>query len=615
MREFGAELLSDNRWRFSVWAPEREKMILQIVHPVKQEIVMQKDEMGYFTAMVENVAEDFRYFYIPDNEGSFPDPASGFQPEGVHGPSQVVFHERFQWTDDAWRGIPLKHLILYEIHVGIFTPEGTFDAIIPRLDEISETGINAIEIMPVSQFPGNRNWGYDGVFPYSVQNSYGGPDGLKRLVDACHSKGIAVLLDVVYNHLGPEGNYLNRFGPYFTNKYRVPWGDAVNFDDDWCDGVREYFSENSCFWFEKYHLDGLRVDAIHMVFDTGAVNFWEIVRKKIDNMEQQFGRKFYLIAESDFNSPRVVKSPEMGGFGFDAQWLDDFHHALYVLLDKKGRSRYEDFGYMEQLAKAYSDGFVHSGDYVKFRKRKHGASSVGVSGERFVAFNQNHDQIGNRVKGERLSVLVDFDRLKLASAALFLSPYIPLLFMGEEYGETTPFYYFVSHTDRELVKAVREGRKKEFAGYKWNAEPPDPQAESTFNESKIDWNRRNSGKHKLLLDWNKELIRLRKENPALRSTDKNDLKAYPVNNKGLILHRRSSNELQHLICFMNFDDDETTFSIPSLFPEWYKILSSADTRWHEKPKNENNCVPEVIKAGGNLTINGCNIVVYSNKQI
>lgn len=614
MSKFGAEFLSGSKCSFSVWAPEREKMILQLVHSRKQEIVMQKNEMGYFTALVENVAEDCRYSYNPENKDSFPDPSSGFQPEGVHGPSQVVNHRSFKWTDQAWRGIPLKDLILYEIHIGTF-PEGTFDAIIPRLDEIYGSGINAIEIMPVSQFPGNRNWGYDGVFLYSVQNSYGGSDGLKRLVDACHSKGIAVFLDVVYNHLGPEGNYLSQFGPYFTNKYHVPWGDAVNFDDDWCDRVREYFSENLCFWFEMYHLDGVRVDAIHMVFDTGAVHFWELARTKIDNLEQRVGRKFYLIAESDFNSLRVVKSPEMGGYGFDAQWLDDFHHALYVLLDTKGSSRYEDFGYMEQLAKAYSDGFVHSGDYVKFRRRKHGASSVGLPGERFVAFNQNHDQIGNRVKGERLSVLVDFDRLKLASAALFLSPYIPLLFMGEEYGEDAPFYYFVSHGDKELVKAVREGRKKEFAGYKWKTDPPDPQAESTFKESKIDWNRRNSGKHKLLLDWNKELIRLRKENPALRSTDKNDLKVFPVNNKGLILHRRSSYEQHYLICFMNFGDDETTFSIPSLFSEWYKILGSTDAKWHENPKRGNNSVPDIIKAGNSLTINGCNIVVYSNKQI
>ncbi len=603
MSEIGAEVLGGNNCLFSVWAPEKESMMLHIVSPEERELKMQKDDMGYFSVKVENVSDTCKYFYKPEGDKDFPDPASHFQSDGVHGPSQVVNHNGFEWTDQTWRGIPLKDLIICEIHVGTSTPEGTFDAIIPRLDDIVESGINALEIMPVSQFPGNRNWGYDGVYPYSVQNSYGGPGGFKKLVDACHSRSIAVFLDVVYNHLGPEGNYLGQFGPYFTNKYRVPWGDAVNFDDDWCDGVREYFSENLCFWFEKYHLDGVRVDAIHMIFDTGAVHFWELARKKIDNLEQRLGRKFYLMAESDYNSPRIVKSPEMGGLGFDSQWLDDFHHALYVLLDKKGRSRYEDFGTIEQLAKAYTDGFVHSGDYVKFRKRKHGSSSVGVPGEKFIAFNQNHDQIGNRVKGERLSVLVDFDRLKLASAALFFSPYIPMLFMGEEYGEDAPFYYFVSHDDKKLVKAVREGRKREFASFKWNTEPPDPQAQSTFDQSRIDWRKRYSGKHKALLEWNKNLISLRKEHPALGSTDKNDLKVY-IYGKGLILHRRSSDERHHLICMMNFDNEENTFLIPGLFPEWFKV-----------PGVSGNSFPEKIKGGENIIINGCNIVVYSNKQI
>src|SRR5690606_411563 len=301
----------------------------------------------------------------------------------------------------------------YELHVGTFTDEGTFDAIIPRLDDLLALGINALELMPVAQFPGERNWGYDGVFPYAVQNTYGGPDGLKRLVDACHAKGLAVFLDVVYNHVGPEGNFLSKYGPYFTNKYCTPWGDAINFDDAWCDGVREYFVNNALYWLEYFHIDGLRLDAVHMVFDNGAVHFWQYLADRVKQLQERLGRPLHLIAESDLNSPRVVNPPSVGGYGFTAQWLDDFHHALYVMLDRKGRERYADFGRLDQFAKALKEGFVHSGEFVKFRKRKHGASSAGIPGDRFVAFTQNHDQVGNRPLGERLSSLIDRERLKV----------------------------------------------------------------------------------------------------------------------------------------------------------------------------------------------------------
>ncbi|HEX3007836.1 MAG TPA: malto-oligosyltrehalose trehalohydrolase, partial [Bacteroidales bacterium] len=506
MNKTGCELNRNNTCNFKVWAPLKDRMTLHIVHPIDRKVEMAKDSAGYFTISVPDIKDDCRYYFNPDGKKDFPDPASNFQPEGVHGPSAVVAHESFRWHDTAWRGIPQKDLIFYELHVGTFTSEGTFEAIIPVLPELADVGVNAIELMPVAQFPGNRNWGYDGVYPFAVQNSYGGPEGLKRLVDACHAAGIAVFLDVVYNHLGPEGNYFAEFAPYFSSKHVVPWGDAINFDGDWSDGVREFFTDNACFWFENYHIDGLRLDAIHMVYDFSAVHFWELLREKVNLAEQRMGRKFYLIAESDLNSPKVVKTPELGGFGFDGQWLDDFHHALYVLLDKKGKDRYEDFGSMEQLAKAYTDGFVHSGEYVQFRRRKHGASSAGVAGEKFVAFNQNHDQIGNRVLGERLSVLVDFERLKLASAALFLSPYNPLLFMGEEYGEDNPFFYFVSHSDKALIKAVREGRKKEFESYKWHTDPPDPQAESTFTASKPDRSKKDKESNNILFMWHKKLI-------------------------------------------------------------------------------------------------------------
>ncbi|WP_262918585.1 malto-oligosyltrehalose trehalohydrolase [Telluribacter sp. SYSU D00476] len=602
-----------NTCTFTVWAPQKEKMLLHLIYPQEQLLEMKPLDYGYFQLEVTNAAPGTRYFYRPDDEKDFPDPASHYQPEGVHGPSEVVDHSAYSWQDQGWRGIPLKDLILYELHVGTFTPEGTFESMIPYLDDLVHLGVNAIELMPVSQFPGGRNWGYDGVYPYAVQNSYGGPDGLKKLVDACHAKGIAVFLDVVYNHLGPEGNYFGQFGPYFTDKYHTPWGDALNFDGEWSDGVRDYFANNVLHWFEKYHFDGLRLDAIHAVYDTGAVHFWEYTYGKVRQLEQKLGRPLYMIAESDLNSPKVVKVPDVGGFGFDGQWLDDFHHALYVMLDKEGKNRYEDFGSMQQLAKAFSEGFVHSGDYVNFRKRKHGVSSAGVSGEKFVVFNQNHDQVGNRVQGERLCMLVDFERTKLAAAAILLSPYLPMLFMGEEYADQSPFFYFVSHSDQDLIKAVQEGRKKEFEGFQWDVEPPDPQDEDTFNRSKLQWHKRQSGKHSIMLEWHRRLIELRKTNPVLHNPSKNDLYVQVLGQQGLVLQRRSEDQLTYLLCIFNFSDEPLAFTPTDQSNQWFKVIDSKEEEWLEKPEVTGEAAPQRVDANQEIQIAPCSVCVYSNK--
>jgi maltooligosyltrehalose trehalohydrolase len=565
---------ADGNCSFVVWAPEKEEVILHLLDPADRKVSMLKGRFGYHRVELKDIRPGTRYFYQPDGKKDLPDPASFHQPEGVHGPSAVVDHCEYQWSDHHWHGIPFGDLILYELHVGTFTDEGTFEAIIPRLKELRSIGINAIELMPVAQFPGNRNWGYDAVYPYAVQHSYGGPNGLKKLVDACHQNGIAVFLDVVYNHLGPEGNYFAEFAPYFTKQYSTPWGQAINFDGEWSDGVREYFSDNTVYWFRHFHIDGLRIDAVHMAFDSGAVNFWELMHGKINRLQQSIGRPLYTIAESDLNSPKIVKGPEAGGFGFTAQWLDDFHHALYVLLDTKGKNRYADFGLMEQLAKAYTDGFVHSGEYVTFRKRKHGASSAGVRGDKFVIFNLNHDQVGNRVRGERLCMLVDKQRLKIAAAAIFLAPYIPMLFMGEEYADESPFFYFVSHSDKELIKAVQAGRKKEFENYKWSAEPPDPQDEETFNASKLRWTKKSEGKHREILEWHKQLITLRQSHPVLRNFNKNDIRAYVIGQEGIVLHRDDENGLQQLLCVFNFSEKPVEARLPKVANGWKKILDS-----------------------------------------
>ncbi len=583
MRNIGAEYLGSNQCKFTVWAPLLDKVELVIMDDAGDRLIAMQKNAGYHSCLADNIAAGTLYRFKMSAENSYPDPASHYQREDVHGPSAVVDHGQHHWQDSDWKGIDLKQAVLYELHVGTFTTEGSFEAIIPRLKDLADTGINVIELMPVSQFPGNRNWGYDGVFPYAVHHSYGGPEGLKKLVDACHKEGIAVFLDVVYNHLGPEGNYLSQFAPYFTNRYNVPWGDAVNFDGEWSDGVKDYFVNNALHWFKHYHIDGLRLDAVHEMYDHSAVSFWQLLSEEVTALQEKLGRRLYLTAECDYNSPRSVHPTHKGGMGMHAQWLDDFHHALYVMLDEEGRERYADFGTMEQLAKAYTDGFVHSGEWVEFRKRKHGSSSIGVDGNKFIAFNLNHDQVGNRVNGERLSVLVTFEKQKLAAAALVLSPYIPMLFMGEEYGETAPFFFFVSHHDQQLVEVVREGRKKEFAAFgPFNA--PDPYDTKTFENCILHWEKRNTGEHKLLLDWHKQLIGLRKSHPALANFLKKDVKAWPVGQEALVLLRHAADG-QHSICALfNFSNRAIELQAPFHRDGWKLLLRSTGVK-DEGPEN------------------------------
>ncbi len=585
-------------------------MQLHIVHPENKVMPMQKDEKGYFQYTVEGLHPGTRYFFRPEGEHDFPDPVSHYQPEGVHGPSEVIDHNDFIWADADWQLKSFRDLIFYELHVGTFTEEGTFEAIIGRLDDLISLGINAIELMPVAQFPGSRNWGYDGVLPYAVQNSYGGPEGLKDLVDACHRKGTAVFLDVVYNHLGPEGNYLSQFGPYFTKKYSTPWGDAINFDGEWCDGVRDYFAGNALHWFEHYHIDGLRCDAIHSVFDNSAVHFWEYLHQKVKELKQKTGRSYYLVAESDLNSPRVVKQPEYGGYGFDAQWLDDFHHAIYTIIDKKGKERYEDFGDLQQLAKGYTDGFVHSGEWVKFRKRRFGRSSAGIPGDNFIVFNQNHDQIGNRVRGERLCMLVDFERLKVVAASILLAPYVPLLFMGEEYGDESPFLYFVSHSDPELIKAIQKGRREEFSAFGYDVDPPDPQKESTFNACKLKWNKRKEEKHALLLQWHQSLIAMRQKQPALQNYNKADVQVETIGQDLLIMYRQSASGEQHLICLFNFSEQEIAYQFPNPERSWRKLLYSKDNMWMTQTQKTGSSAPGNLNSDNNIMLAPVSIAVY-----
>ncbi|HKP13269.1 MAG TPA: malto-oligosyltrehalose trehalohydrolase, partial [Blastocatellia bacterium] len=588
-----------------VWAPLLNQVAVKIISPRPRLIPLTKDDLGYWHATAEGIEPGARYLYAIGEGVERPDPASHFQPDGVHGASAVVDHRGFEWRDGGWRGVPLEDLIIYELHVGTFTPEGTFDAVINRLDDLQRLGVNAIELMPVAQFPGERNWGYDGVYPYAAQNSYGGPEGLKRLVNACHRAGLSVILDVVYNHLGPEGNYLSSYAPYFTDAYKTPWGNAINLDGPYSYGVRDYFINNALHWLEHYHVDGLRLDATHAILDHGAKHFLQELAEVVSGFSRRQGRQHLLIAESDLNDRRVTTAIEAGGYGMDGQWSDDFHHALRTLLTGERHGYYEDFGRVEQLAKAYREGFVYSWQYSPHRRRMHGSSSKDLPGRRFVVFSQNHDQVGNRMLGERLSSLVSFEAQKLAACAVLLSPYVPLLFMGEEYGEQAPFLYFISHADAALVAAVREGRKAEFAAFKWKGEPPDPQSPETFRQSTLNWERRGLGRQQTILAFYASLIQLRKTTPALASLNKENLEARVLSDTLLMLRRWEAES--QIVAVMNFADG--TAAAAADFPDgyWEKSLDSADGAW-AGPGSE---VMRVMPAGGQFVLQPQSCVIFS----
>jgi maltooligosyltrehalose trehalohydrolase len=603
----GATYLGNGKCRFVVWAPLLDQINLKLIEPQERSLPLAKDDRGYWQVDAEGVFPGARYLYAVGEGVERPDPASSFQPDGVHGPSSVIDHRDFDWRDGDWPGMPLAEMIIYELHVGTFTPEGTFDAIIGRLDELCRLGVNALEIMPVAQFPGGRNWGYDGVYPYAAQNSYGGPDGLKRLVDACHRRRVAVILDVVYNHLGPEGNYLCGYAPYFTEKYKTPWGNALNFDGPYSYGVRDYFIENALHWLEHYHIDGLRLDATHAILDHGAKHFLQELAEAVAGCSDRLGKTHCLIAESDLNDKRITAPIDAGGYGMDGQWCDDFHHSLRTLLTGEGQGYYEDYGRIEHLAKAYGEGFVYSWQYSSHRKCMHGSSSKDTPARCFVVFSQNHDQVGNRMLGERLSALTPFEAQKLAACAVLLSPYVPLLFMGEEYGEEAPFLYFISHEDEALVAAVREGRKAEFAAFKWQGDPPDPQSRLTFQRSKPNWEARRDEKHKLMFAFYASLLRLRKTVPALARLGKENLEARALSSDVLLVRRWDADS--QVACLMNFAAEAV--QVEAGFSEglWEKLMDSADEAWG----GPGAAVPQGVPAGSQLTLQPHSCVVLINR--
>jgi maltooligosyltrehalose trehalohydrolase len=496
-----------------VWAPAAGNVSLIIG---EQSLPLLPTRGGWWQGSNRMLRPGHHYWFAVNGE-RFPDPRSLCQPMGVHGPSRHVEHTAFLWTDEHWQARPLASAILYELHVGTFSEEGTFDGAVAHLNHLVNLGVTHVELMPVAEFLGNYGWGYDGVFPFAPHHAYGGPDGLKRLVNACHAKGLAVILDVVYNHLGPSGNYLPRFGPYFTSKHKTPWGEGINFDGPHSDEVRRYFCDNALMWLRDYHIDGLRIDAVHAINDHSAIHFLEQLSVEVGELEAALGRHFVLIAESDSNDPRVVRPREIGGFGLDAQWSDDIHHALHTVLTGEREGYYADFGSLSDLATAMTRPYVYDGRHSHHRQRRHGRPAASVSASRFVAYLQNHDQLGNRMKGERICQLVSSERTKIGAALVLLSPYIPLLFQGEEWAASSPFQFFVDfQTEPELSKAVVAGRQKEFAAFGWKPEEvPDPSSPETLRRSKLKWNEIQLPRHADMLSWHRRLIQLRRQISAL----------------------------------------------------------------------------------------------------
>jgi maltooligosyltrehalose trehalohydrolase len=502
---------------FRLWAPDAADAHLVLD---EQERPMEPRTDGWFALDVP-ATHGARYGYRLDGGPVRPDPRGPWLPDGVHAPGKVYDHSAFPWSDTAWAAPAWPDALVYELHVGTFTPLGTLDAAVERLDYLRDLGVTHVELMPVCAFDGVTGWGYDGVAPWSVHEPYGGPDGLKRFVDAAHATGLAVVLDVVHNHLGPSGNYLSDFGPYFTDRVSTPWGDAVNLDGPGSDEVRAYLLGSVEAWLRDFHIDGLRLDAIHELRDERALTFLEELTTRVDALSSELGRPLVTVAESDRNDPRTVTPRDENGLGMTAQWSDDVHHALHTWLTGEGQGYYADFAVdpSTALRAVYADAFFHAGTYSSFRGRTHGRrlDAEHVPGSRFVASLQTHDQVGNRANGERLTTLVPPGHLAAGAALLLLGPFVPMLFMGEEWGASTPWLFFTSYPDEGLAQAVTHGRRSEFAEHGWSAEAvPDPQDPTTFTRSRLDWSQITEPGHAELLAWYRTLIAMRREHPELR---------------------------------------------------------------------------------------------------
>ncbi|MBE2267877.1 MAG: malto-oligosyltrehalose trehalohydrolase [Anaerolinea sp.] len=601
---------------FVVWSPLARTIDLHLLGATDRFVPMAQIDKGYFRAVVDGLPAGQRYRYRVNEGEEFPDPAGRWMPEGVSGASAVAASD-FAWTDGGWRGLDIDDYIIYELHLGTLSTEGTYVSAIPLLDYLVELGITAVEIMPVAQFPGARGWSYDGVYLFAPHNTYGTPDDFKRLIDACHQRGLAVILDVVYNHFGPEGNCVTNFAPYTTDKYRTPWGAAINFDDMHSDEVREFYIENALYWIHEFHIDALRLDAVHFMYDFSAVPFIEDLIERVGHYRQSIGRNIYLIAESDQNLAELVMPVEQGGYGMDVQWNDDFHHSLFANVLGAESSYHIDFAGMEKLVKAYREGFVNTGGYVPSRKRRHGSSSAHVPADRFIVFFDDHDQIGNHMPADRLIKTLTFEQYKLMAGAVLLAPYIPMLWMGDEYAETAPFEFFVDFQGRDLIEAVRTGRKEAFGHLiREGTDVPDPTAPDVFTESKMNVELRHSGKHRVMFEFHKALIRLRRSTPALRVPDKNRIEVSTFEWTQLIYLRRwSAEDASEVFAVLNLGAETQSAELSVPVGTWRRLLNSADERWHEESDLSTQAEETSLDVNEKVTLSipGYSFVVYGRE--
>ncbi|NGX61441.1 MAG: Malto-oligosyltrehalose trehalohydrolase [Chlamydiae bacterium] len=558
---------------FRVWAPHHLSLSLHLLG--KGMFRMERDKEGYFSFNLERVSPGDRYFYTFGNGLERPDPVSRFLPDGVHGPTEIVDPKSFSWDDLSWKGIPLQEQIFYEIHVGAYTKEGTFYSLIDKLPYIKKLGVTCLEIMPISQFPGRWNWGYDGASPYAPYSGYGGPQGLKELVKAAHAHSLGICLDVVYNHLGPEGNYLAEFGNYFSDTYRTPWGKALNYDGPYSDHVRHYIIQNALYWLSEYHIDALRLDAIHGIYDFSASPMLPELIKEVRLLGQEQGRNIHVIAESGFNDARILHPEEKGGWDLCGVWNDDFHHAMHVTLTGEKTTYYSDFSGLPDLARSLSGGFVYEGQYSSFRKRRHGNSCKGIPYEKFLIFSQNHDQAGNRPWGERLASLVEKEPAKLAACFTLLTPATPLLFMGEEYGEKASFEYFVDYKDERLMRSIFEGRKRESH----RTDMPFPGKES-FDNSQLSW----EFDHDLLTLYQK-LISLRKQFPPAPHLTTGDLHVSYSEEESWIAWEYPTKNGSWLGVFCYLGEEAQAFSLP------FRNLTSPKLLFSTSPSSQKGIFP------------------------
>ena len=603
----GALWRGGGRCRFRVWAPREQEVAVHLLEGDRVEKLTPAD-LGYHEAIVEDVEPGARYRYVLGDD-EFADPASRWQPDGVHGPSAVLALSSLGPSDAGFTNHRLERSVFYELHVGTFTADGTFDAAIEHLDDLVDLGITTVELMPIAEFPGSRNWGYDGVLPYAAASAYGGPHGFARFVEACHARGLAVCLDVVYNHMGPEGGVLERFGPYFTDRHQTPWGAAINVDGPHSDEVRRYLIDNALMWVRDFRVDALRLDAIHGIFDMSPYPFLRALAEEVHAAAKATDRRIHLIAESETNDPGVVADPSRGGLGMDAQWSDDFHHALHAVVTGERDGYYVDYGTMDALGRAITQGFAYQGQYSAYRRRAHGAPAPNLRGRHLVVCAQNHDQVGNRPAGERLSVLIPFERQKVVAGLVVLQPCVPLLFMGEEYGETAPFLYFVTHSESELIEAVREGRAREFAGFGWAAEPPDPQDERTFERSKLDRSLSRSPQHRALWGLHRELLSMRRSVPALASAS-NDTAAVRVDESTRIVRMRRWTNDDEAVVIANLGTEDTTIDVSTLGGLWRVLLDTADERWG----GPGRLTPEELGEGSAARVRPDSLVVLHHSE-